>query len=216
LGKKLKEKRKEIVISGVVLVIVFILYKLNIFKFSNPEEFKDYIQSFGVWAPIVYIVLFTVVPLTLFPDSILAISGGLAFGIVWGSIYTMIGALMGGTLAFFITRTIGNSAVNKLMDKKFKGAKKYTDKMGVEVILLLRLIPLFPFDIVSYLAGLSNIKFRKYIFGTIIGTIPGILIFNNIGEQIMDCTSFGFIVSIILLVLLFLISFIFKKKLSKI
>ncbi|MCM1991916.1 TVP38/TMEM64 family protein [Oceanirhabdus seepicola] len=216
MGKKLKEKRKEIVISGVVLVIMFILYKLNIFKFSNPEEFKDYIQSFGVWAPIVYIVLFTVVPLTLFPDSILAISGGLAFGIVWGSIYTMIGALMGGTLAFFITRTIGNSAVNKLMDKKFKGAKKYTDKMGVEVILLLRLIPLFPFDIVSYLAGLSNIKFRKYIFGTIIGTIPGILIFNNIGEQIMDCTSFGFIVSIILLVLLFLISFIFKNKLSKI
>ena len=216
MGKKLKDKRKEIVISGVVLVIMFILYKLNIFKFSNPEEFKDYIQSFGVWAPIVYIVLFTVVPLTLFPDSILAISGGLAFGIVWGSIYTMIGALMGGTLAFFITRTIGNGAVNKLMDKKFKGAKKYTDKMGVEVILLLRLIPLFPFDIVSYLAGLSNIKFRKYIFGTIIGTIPGILIFNNIGEQIMDCTSFGFIVSIILLVLLFLISFIFKKKLSKI
>ena len=213
--KKLKEKKKEIVLISIVLVCMFILYKLNIFKFSNPEKFKDYIQSFGVWAPIVYIVLFTIVPLTLFPDSILAISGGLAFGLGWGSIYTMIGALMGATLAFFITRTIGNSAINNLMDKKFKGAKKYTDKMGIEVILLLRLIPLFPFDIVSYLAGLSNIKFKKYIIGTIIGTIPGILIFNNIGEQIMDCTSFGFVGSILLLVMLFLISFIFKKKLSK-
>jgi len=214
--KKLKEKKKEIVLISIVLVSMFILYKLNIFKFSNPEEFKDYIQSFGIWAPIVYIVLFTVVPLTLFPDSILAISGGLAFGIVRGSIYTMIGAIMGATLAFFITRTIGNSAINNFMDKNFKGAKNYTDKMGIEVILLLRLIPLFPFDIVSYLAGLSNIKFKKYIIGTIIGTIPGILVFNNIGQQIMNFTSFGFIISIILLVILFLISFIFKKKLSKI
>jgi len=215
VAKKLKEKKKKIVLISIVLVSMLILYKLNIFKFSNPEEFKDYIQSFGVWAPIVYIVLFTVVPLTLFPDSILAISGGLAFGFGWGSIYTMIGALMGGTLAFYITRTIGNSAINNLMDKKFKGAKKYTDKMGIEVILLLRLIPLFPFDIVSYLAGLSNIEFRKYIIGTIIGTIPGILVFNNIGQQIMDLTSFGFIMSIVLLVILFLSSFILKKKLSK-
>ncbi|WBW97368.1 TVP38/TMEM64 family protein [Oceanirhabdus sp. W0125-5] len=214
--KKLKEKRKEIVLSGILLSIMVILYKFNIFKFSNPEEFKEYIKSFGIWAPLVYIVLFTVVPLTLFPDSILAISGGLAFGIVWGSIYTMIGALMGGTLAFFITRTIGNSAVNNFMDKKFKGAKKYTDKMGVEVILLLRLIPLFPFDVVSYLAGLSNIDYKKYIVGTLIGTIPGILVFNNIGQQIMNFNSQGLIVSILLLAALFLVSFIFKKKLSKI
>ncbi len=214
--KKLKDKKKEILLISIVIVSMFILYKLNIFNLSNPEEFKEYIQSFGVWAPLVYIILFTVVPLTLFPDSILAISGGLAFGIVWGSIYTMIGALMGATLAFFITRTIGNDTVNKLLDKKFKGAKRYTDKMGIEVILLLRLIPLFPFDIVSYLAGLSNIKFRKYIIGSIIGTIPGILVFNNIGQQIIDFTSFGFVVSIILLVILFSLSFILKKKLSKI
>ncbi len=197
-----------------VILLTYLLNKSNLIKGLSPIEIRDYIISFEVYAPLIYIVLFTIVPLTLFPDSILAIAGGMIFGLVNGTIYTMIGAVCGASLSFYLSKTFGQTLLKFLLGKhsnlsieKFKGK-------GFLFILFLRLIPLIPFDIISYSAGLSEIKYKGFILATVFGIIPGVLVFTNIGDKSIDIGSDAFYVSLALLIGLIAITVIIKKKIS--
>ncbi len=201
-------------IIAVLCMAVYALNKLAVFNGYSSGDIKEYLNSFGMLAPIVHIVLFTLVPLTFFPDSILAIAGGMVFGLTKGTIFTMIGALCGGTLSFYITRTLGNNIIKRFIKKDISILGKQLKENGFWVILILRLIPLFPFDVISYSAGLSDIKYKDFFLATLVGTIPGIMVFTNIGDKSSEVGSTGFYISIALLVLLFSVSILLKKKTS--
>lgn len=195
-----------------ILIMVSIIYKILNMNI-NPSDIQKYVTSFGKLAPLVYIVMFALVPLTLFPDSVLAIGGGLIFGLAKGYLYTLIGALLGASLSFYISRKLGRNFVKKITKEKLDTIEEMINSKGFFVILLLRLIPLFPFDIISYGAGLTNIKYRDFLFATIVGTIPGILVFTNIGAQSVNIGSNSFYISIMALILLLLSSILLKNKL---
>ena len=175
-------------------------------------DLQKYISSFGILAPIIYIIMFSIVPLTFFPDSILAIASGLVFGFYKGYIYTTIGALIGGSIAFFIARYLGHNLVKKISNEKLSKIEKLIDNNGFYIIFLLRLIPLFPFDVISYGAGLTSVKYKHFIGATLLGTIPGIAVFTNIGSKSVNISTTGFYASIAGLILLFIISIILKNK----
>ncbi|WP_251860443.1 TVP38/TMEM64 family protein [Clostridium sp. Marseille-Q2269] len=203
-----------IIFIGLLGFLVYFLRNTILAKEVSAVSIKEYINSYGVISPIVYIILFTLVPLTLFPDSILAIAGGMAFGMVQGSIYTVIGAVCGASLSFYIARVLGRTMVDKLVRGKGKWFEDGVEKNGFLVVFILRLIPLVPFDVISYGSGLSKIKFKDFILATTVGIIPGILVFINLGDKALNVKSKQFVMSIVLLVLLCLVSFIMKKKLS--
>ena len=208
---KINSLLKNILSVAIIVILAAIVYK--VFKMDiGIHEIKSYIDSFGNFAPIVYIIMFSLVPLTLFPDSVLAIAGGLAFGLYKGYIYTAIGALIGGTISFYISRKLGRNIVKKLTKDKLDNIETMVNTKGFSIILLLRLIPLFPFDVISYGAGLTSVKYKDFIMATFLGTIPGILVFNNIGAQALNIGSNNFYISIALLILLIFISMILKKK----
>lgn len=202
----------KILISVILIIIIgstiYKLLNMNI----NSKDIQAYVSSFGKLAPLVYIIMFALVPLTLFPDSVLAIGGGLIFGLFKGYIYTLIGALIGASLSFYISRKLGRNFVKKLTKEKLDGIESMINSKGFFVVLMLRLIPLFPFDIISYGAGLTSIKYKDFLFATIIGTIPGILVFTNIGAQSVNIGSNGFYMSIMALILLVIASIFLKNK----
>ncbi|WP_434293569.1 TVP38/TMEM64 family protein [Clostridium botulinum] len=214
----MKKSKKNIIVSIIlVILLAFLIYFLRntiLAKNVSAVSIKEYINSYGAIAPIIYIILFTLVPLTLFPDSILAIAGGMAFGMLEGSVYTIIGAVCGASLSFYIARFLGRTVVEKLIRGKGKWFEDGVEKNGFLVVFILRLIPLVPFDIISYGAGLSKIKFKDFVSATIVGIIPGILVFINLGDKALNIKFKQFVISVVLLVLLCLASFIMKKKLS--
>ena len=202
---------------GILLLIGFLIYVINTMEILHnctPEKVKNYVHSFGSWAPIVYIILFTLVPLTLFPDSILAIAGGMCFGLVGGYFLTLIGALCGGTLSFYLARKFGQGFIKKLVKKDMTRLEDAMTKRGFFIVFLLRLIPLFPFDVISYCAGFAGVKFKDFMLATILGTIPGIFVFVNVGDKSTEIGSSNFYISIALLVGLIVGSFIIKNKFS--
>lgn len=196
-----------------ITFIFFIFISSKIIK-NNIDIYtiRDYINSFKIFAPIVYIVMFAIVPLTFFPDSILAISSGLIFGFYKGYIYTTIGALLGGSIAFFLARYIGYDLLKKISNDKLSKIEKLINANGFYIIFLLRLIPLFPFDIISYGAGLTSVDYKQFLLATFLGTIPGIAVFTNIGASALDISGTSFYISIAMLILLFAISILLKKK----
>lgn len=205
---------KNILSLIIILILVFIVYK--ILKMDiGIHEIKSYIDSYGSFAPIVYIIMFALVPLTLFPDSVLAIAGGLVFGLYKGYIYTAIGALIGATISFYISRKLGRNMIKKFTKDKLDSIEIMVNAKGFSIILLLRLIPLFLFDVISYGAGLTSVKYKDFIIATFLGTIPGILVFTNIGAQALNIGSNNFYISIASLILLIFISMILKNKFIK-
>ncbi|WP_419741801.1 TVP38/TMEM64 family protein [Paraclostridium dentum] len=211
MNYKFSKFLKVLLSAIIIFVIGSIIYKILNMDIG-PNDIQKYVTSFGKLAPLVYIVMFALVPLTLFPDSILAIGGGIIFGLYKGYIYTLVGALIGASLSFYISRKLGRNFVKKITKEKLDYIEEMINTKGFFVILLLRLIPLFPFDVISYGAGLTNIKYRDFIFATIVGTIPGILVFTNIGAQSVDIGSNSFYLSIMALILLILSSIVLKNK----
>ncbi|CEK33024.1 MAG: TVP38/TMEM64 family protein [Paraclostridium sordellii] len=211
LGKVLK-----ILISIIILLILGIIICKILSMNIGVEDIQDYVSSFGRLAPLVYIIMFALVPLTLFPDSILAIGGGMVFGLFKGYIYTLIGALIGATISFYISRKLGRAFVKKLTKEKLDNIEELINSKGFFIVLILRLVPLFPFDIISYGSGLTSIKYKDFLLATIIGTIPGILVFTNIGAQSVNIGSNSFYISIMGLILLVLLSLILKNKFLRI
>lgn len=200
----------------IVLTMVLMLFTAsNCVNFTDLASVKAFVLSFGPLAPIAYILMFTLVPLTLFPDAILAIASGTVFGVFWGSVYTIIGAICGSTLSFCIARLIGREFVMKLARHKADWFEEGVEKQGFLIILLLRLVPLIPFDLISYGAGLSKIKYADFLFATFIGIIPGVVIYVNLGDQVFNVNSPGFYLSIGLLIGLFVLSYYLKKRLGK-
>lgn len=205
---------KNIIFIAAVVLAVYFLNRLEVFKNYSSKDIKQFLDSLGLLAPIVYIVLFTFVPLTFFPDSVLAIAGGMAFGLFKGTLLTITGALCGGSLAFFLTRYLGQDIIKKIIKKDISILRKHTQEKGFLVVLVLRLIPLVPFDVISYSAGLSEIKYKDFLLATFLGIIPGVAVFSNIGDKSLKAGSFEFYVSIALLVVLLVVSVLLKNKIS--
>lgn len=219
MGLDLIREKKALIIKHCCLgfILILLVYFLNHGKFFSgisAEDVKHYLESFGVLAPLIYILLFTFVPLTLFPDAVLAIAAGLVFGLYHGFIYTMIGAACGATLAFYIARKLGQGVVKRLIKHDISIFNERVEKNGFFIILVLRLIPLLPFDVISYSAGFSKIRYQDFLIGTLIGIIPGVFVYSNLGYRSAEAGSGGFYVSLSMLILMFAVSFILKKRVS--
>lgn len=208
-----KTLKSFLVFLLLAVLVVFINYYMRQTGYT-AEDIKNYISSFGLWAPLVFIMLFTLVPLTLFPDALLAIAGGMAFGLLPGFIYTMIGAACGATLAFMIARLAGNTVIKRFKNHNLKQLQNLFSRNGFFIVLYLRLIPLIPFDIISYGAGLASIKYRDFIMATLLGIIPGVLVYVNLGDKSLSLGSTDFYVSIALLIGLVSLAWLLKQKIQ--
>lgn len=201
----------KIFISLIILALILAMFSFVNKDILNIDNLKILILSSGYFAPLIYIIAFSLVPLTLFPDSLLAILGGTLFGLSKGFLYTSIGALIGGSISFFLSRILGQSFVEKFENNKLNNIQSLLKENGFLMILLLRLIPLFPFDLISYGAGLTKISYKDFILGTLIGTIPGILVFVNLGAQWITFNKTSIYLSVSLLILFIIISVFLKK-----
>lgn len=194
---------------------MFFFYQSGILSYEQVEQIRSFVLDFGLYAPLVFIVLFTFAPLVFFPDGILALAGGLIFGFAWGSFYIILGALCGGTLSFYLARLYGNTMRKKLSHEKLINFQKSVQKHGFIMILLLRLVPLVPFNIISYSAGFSTIRYRDFFFATLLGMTPGVFVYANIGAQSLDFGSREFYIAVGLLIALVVISMTLKQWVKK-
>jgi len=194
-----------------ILGIVFYLSKKS-GMFENPtaEGLKEYIASCGIFGPVVYMTMFSVIP----AGSVIAIAGGMAFGMYFGTLYTIIGAVIGATVAFYVSRLLGRGVVEKLVKGKMQKFEDGMEKGGFLLILIMRLIPIIPFNVISYGAGLTKIRYIDYMLATMIGIIPGVLVFTNLGDKALDVRSPEFILAVGILALMVIVSILLKRRFS--
>lgn len=161
-------------------------------------------QGFGIYAHLAYIAMFSILPIFFFPVPILALSAGIFFGVFYGTVYTLIGATINSILMFYLSRFLGRDFIYRLLDKKASNKIKQNffsenQKTLATIFFILRLIPLISYNLINYVSGITRIKISIYLATTVIGILPGTIVFLNTGDKSLDFTSIDFIISLILL-----------------
>ncbi|OEH92225.1 TVP38/TMEM64 family protein [Bacillus solimangrovi] len=197
--------------GALVVIAVLLIVKEKYIDFT-ADDIRDWILSFGVIAPLIYIGIYTIRPLVLFPASILSLAGGATFGALGGMLYTIIGAVLGAALSFFVARRFGKNISKDTSNERVQRIQEQLDKNGFFYVLIFRLIPLFNFDLVSYSSGLSRVRFTSFILATTIGIIPGTFAYNFLGDSVAEGDWKLIVGAVLFFVAVSVIPLFFRKK----
>ena len=175
-------------ISILMIIVLGLLYKDKLMLiFSDPEKVRSFIASFGILSPLILILLQTLqVVIFIIPGPIFTIAGGYSFGVFLGTVYSLIGTMLGSLLVFHLAKRFGRPFVEKMVNKRdLAHFDAFFKKRGKLALLISRTIPvLFPNDAVSFASGLTSLKLKTYLIISLLGFIPNILILNLFGEQL--------------------------------
>lgn len=162
----------------------------------NPQQWLldalQWIDNLGGLGAIAFILLYIIATVAFLPGSILTLGGGVVFGVVLGSIYVFIGATIGATLAFLVGRYIARDWVlRKIQDnQKFAAIDEAVGREGLKIVLLTRLSPIFPFNLLNYGYGVTGVSLKDYFIGSV-GMIPGTIMYVYIGSLAGNIATIG-------------------------
>jgi len=173
------EKWKKIIllfvlVAGISLAVVY-RDKFDI------TALEIWISDAGVLAPIVFMLIYALATVLFLPGSFLTLAGGALFGPVLGTFYNLTGATLGATLAFLISRYLASDWVEDKTGGKIKQLIKGVEGEGWRFVAFVRLVPLFPFNLLNYALGLTKIRFLHYLVATYIFMLPGAFAYTYLG-----------------------------------
>ncbi|MFM2311609.1 MAG: hypothetical protein RLZZ04_885 [Cyanobacteriota bacterium] len=179
--------------NGFVLLVLFCIIATGVGVLAiggiDRQKLQTWLETMGLWAPLIYIVLYTLGTLLILPSTPLNLTGGAIFGIWWGTLWTTIAALVAAIAAFAFTRTIGREWVSQKLAGRWSAVDAEICQGGLFYLFAIRLLPIIPYGIVNFVAGLTSIKFQDYLIGTLLGTLPGVLPFVMMGAGITELSQ---------------------------
>lgn len=143
----------------------------------------EWVESLGAIGAVAFVGIYIVATVAFLPGSILTLGAGVVFGVWLGAIYVFIGATIGATAAFLVGRYLARDWVATKIagNDQFSAIDRAVGKEGLKIVLLTRLSPVFPFNLLNYAFGLTGVSIRDYVIGSL-GMIPGTLMYVYIGS----------------------------------
>ncbi|KIL36478.1 hypothetical protein SD71_07695 [Cohnella kolymensis] len=200
--------------AAIVVVGALLWFDWKYLKVT-PESIRTWVLSFGWISPAIYIAMYIARPFILFPASILSLAGGLAFGTWLGMLYTLIGAVTGAILSFLLARGIGAGFFRGKNDPRLAKLERAMSRRGFFMVLMLRIAPFVPFDLVSYAAGAARVPLRAFVPATIIGTLPGTFAYNFLGSSLTAGSWKHFVIAGLVFLAALSVPFLFRRKLEQ-
>lgn len=146
-------------------------------------DFDHWIAGKGAGGFLIFAAGYAAGTVLFIPGSVLTLGAGFVFGILWGTVLSSVGSVVGDTLAFLIARYLAREKIRRwaLRDSRFAAMDEAIGQHGWKIVLLLRLSPLIPFNMGNYLYGLTAIRFRPYVLASTVGVLPGTVLFVYLG-----------------------------------
>ena len=168
-----------------ILLICLLATGLAVFLIGgiDPDLIEGWLQQAGIWAPIVYVVVYAIATLLILPSTALNLVGGAIFGPWLGTLWTSIAAIVAAIVAFGFARGIGRRAIAHKLAGRWQAIDAELGQGGLFYMFAIRLLPIIPYGLVNFAAGLSSVRFKDYVLGTLLGTVPGIFPFVLIGDS---------------------------------
>jgi uncharacterized membrane protein YdjX (TVP38/TMEM64 family)/rhodanese-related sulfurtransferase len=166
--------------------LLLVLVALVAWAFLHPPladaaSLQQQIQSLGPWGPAAFVALFALATLAFLPGAVFGLAGGALFGPAWGTLWNLIGAALGATLAFVAARYIGRDYVARCAGGRLKALVGGVEAEGWRFVAFVRLVPLFPFNLLNYALGLTRIRADHYVLASALAMAPGTLAYTWLG-----------------------------------
>jgi uncharacterized membrane protein YdjX (TVP38/TMEM64 family) len=167
-----------VLLAGVALAAVIWAFDGHL----TAEAVETYVLSLGVWAPIGFVVLYGIATVAMIPGSVFDLTGGALWGPYLGSLINLAGGSLGAALAFLVARYVARDWVQLRAGPRTKGIMQSVDADGWKFVAFVRIVPIFPYNVVNYLLGLTHIPFHQYMLATIIFMSPATVVYTYIGH----------------------------------
>jgi len=163
-----------LLIAGIALAIVY----RDTFDAAALEA---WVKDAGPAGPLLFMLIYAVGTVFFLPGSVLTLTGGALFGPVWGTLYNLTGATIGATLAFLIARYLAAHWVEKKTGGRLRQLKEGVEGEGWRFVAFVRLVPLFPFNLLNYALGITRIRLSHYIIASYLFMLPGAIAYTYLG-----------------------------------
>jgi uncharacterized membrane protein YdjX (TVP38/TMEM64 family) len=160
--------------AGIALVVI---YRDNL----NAEVLENWVKDAGAAGPVIYILIYAIGTLFFLPGSVLTLTGGALFGPVMGTFVNLTGATLGALGSFLIARYLAHDWVANKTGGRIKTLMDGVENEGWRFVAFVRLVPLFPFNLLNYALGLTRIKLLHYVIATYIFMLPGAIAYTYLG-----------------------------------
>ncbi|MDI3310070.1 MAG: TVP38/TMEM64 family protein [Thermoanaerobacterium sp.] len=222
----MRRNKNKLFINGLLIAAFAFLFFWVLFRYGDyltyllkdPAKFEKWILGFGAKGVLVFILIQVLqVVIFIIPGEVVQIAGGYLYGAVLGSLYSLIGITIGSVLCFAIARLLGYEFVRGMLseDKLKKFDYIINNKKGELGLFIVFLMPGLPKDALSYVAGLTPVRFINYFLITALARLPGIIISSYIGSNIEHKNYMVSAVASVIAVILFVIGFLNKDRIIK-
>lgn len=187
-----------------ILAVVLVVAAVLAITVGTPSKqgIEDAVNSAGVAAPLVYAAIYIGLTILLVPGALLTAAGGAVFGIAAATALTVVSATIAAWISFLIGRSVGREQVEKIAGRRLGALDTWIGRNGFLAVLYVRLIPLIPFNVLNYVAGVTAVRMRSYVLGTFVGIIPGTYAYTALGGSLSRPRSPEFISAVGLFVVL--------------
>jgi uncharacterized membrane protein YdjX (TVP38/TMEM64 family) len=200
-----------VTIAGLILVLAAAL-AAAVFVQPDRDEIEEAFSGLGLLGPLIFALAYAALTVLLVPGAPLTIAAGALFGVVGGGIVVVFGATAGAGAAFLISRRSARGAVEQVRGARLEALERRFGGQGFPAMLLLRMIPLVPFNALNYAAGATAISTRDYMLATVIGIVPGVFVFTALGAGLSDPLSPLFVAAVVLLLLMSLLTWKISRR----
>lgn len=178
----------EMVVRNTLLVLVLLALLWLVFNVELPpaEQLRDMIASWGWAAWLVFIGIYAIVAMTPIPVTVMAVTAGLLFGVIEGTILSVIGVLIGCWGGYWLARGLGRQATVKLLGSRASTVERHLDQAGFQAVFMLRLLPGFPYWPINYGSGAFGVAQRDFVLASTVAVIPGQVSLVAIGAFISN------------------------------
>ncbi len=153
-------------------------------------DFAEWVRGLGFWGPAVFILGYAVAVVGFVPGSVLTIAAGIIFGVVAGTGYVFVAATTGACAAFLVARHLARAAIERKLagNERFAAIDRAVGSQGRKIVFLLRLSPIFPFNLLNYGLGLTGVRFADYAVACL-GMLPGTLLYVYLGSLVSNLAA---------------------------
>ena len=185
-------RAKISIFAAAVFLVLFLAvppfhnWLVNIFDlFRDPQVMREYIAGYGLFAPLISAMLMILQSVAApLPAFLITFANGLLFGVWWGTALSWSSAMLGAALCFSIARYFGRPVAVKLVSESALAASdRFFERYGRHAVLIARLVPIISFDVISYGAGLTGIRFLGFWIATGIGQLPATILYSYLGGE---------------------------------
>ncbi|MBD2087196.1 TVP38/TMEM64 family protein [Trichocoleus sp. ST-U3] len=189
-SSKIKRIFASFLVAALIAALIFAARYFNVQELLKSA--LAWIDSLGFWAPVTFILIYILATVLFIPGSILTLGAGVVFGVILGSTYVFIGATLGAAAAFLVGRYLARGWVSKQIENnpKFEVIDQAVAEEGFKIVLLTRLSPIFPFNLLNYSFGITQVSLKDYFLASI-GMIPGTIMYVYIGSLAGSIATIG-------------------------